>query len=550
MAPVSQVFKQDPKAIVHLRSQLLRKRLGLIFGAGISRDLAFPQWPALVTRIEQHKDVDATDIVSRCEAQSADTAPITRSLSTVTQMFFTRYREMIVTKKRYSLPLNFIQEQHIRTSWLKLIHSQLYKDADLGKRLTLIKSHPYLSRFEPLIKQAPLTVNYNFDDSLERMLYSNRKRGEKNKTRGYEVIDKPNAQFQKENSVIYHPNGYLPSTFEDGASPEVVFADDAFQDQLLSAANGRYLHLSNYLFANTCLLVGLSLNDATLQSLLRQNVVNNPGNIHYIVHFVPPGKPLDPDIRELIFNANFDSYNLYTLFLDSGGIAELAELISMDSDDFAMAVKRERRKYVYYVIGSVGAGKSTAASNFRSLITYEEWIDARRPGLAVPESELTPAEREELNEWVADQFMKKNFALGQCDEGIHLVDRCPLDPLTFGEATERAGKAEKLLATITSTSPAVEHGHIIYLECGEDEIRLRSTYKHKYWPRAKFRQLIKSIEEVYLPLGSLTRISTMGRSAGTVAKEIAKVIFLHIYDPVDVGEKLKEFAAPRPKVGS
>ena len=542
MAGVSEVFKQAPKAILHLRAQLQRQRFGLIFGAGISRDLKFPQWPGLVERLGAHPDIDAADVVQRCDAQSADTAPLTRSLSTITQMFFTRYRQRQIAAKGLIQPLSFVDEQGIRTAWLKLIHTELYKDIDIEARSGLIRSHPYLARFEAVIKRAPLTVTYNFDDSLERMLYLTRDENEKNTTRGYETIDRPTAQFQRETGVIYHPNGFLPSTFEDGASPQVVFSDDAFQDQLLSAATGRYLHLSNYLFANTCLLIGLSLNDATLQSLLRQNAVNSPGNIHYIVHFVPSNKPLDEDIRKLIFEANFESYNLYTLFLDSEGIAELAGLLSMNHRAFKMATKRERRKYVYYVIGSVGAGKSTAAGNFRSLTTYEEWIDARRPGLAVPESQLSPEEREELNEWVAEQFMKKNLALSECEEGIHLVDRCPLDPLTFGDPAERPVKARRLHESITSTAESVSQGHIIYLECDAREIELRSTFKHKYWGEQKYDELIQRIDEVYGSVAELTRVSTRGRSPEAVAKEIARVIFFSDYTEVDVGAKLCEFA--------
>ena len=59
------------------------------------------------------------------------------------------------------------------------------------------------------------------------------------RTRGFEVTYRPNAQFQNDKGIIYHPKGYLPFVFSDGASPEVVFSDDAFQDQLISAATGR-----------------------------------------------------------------------------------------------------------------------------------------------------------------------------------------------------------------------------------------------------------------------------------------------------------------------
>ena len=147
----------------------------------------------------------------------------------------------------------------------------------------------YLNAFTDIIKQSPLTVTYNFDDSLEQMLAFARSADESETTRGYEMVDRPNSQFRRSDSVIYHPNGCLPAVFENGASADVVFADDLFQDQLISAANGKYVHLSGHLFRNTCLLIGLSLEDSTLQSVLRQNAVQNPGNIHYIVQYTPAG---------------------------------------------------------------------------------------------------------------------------------------------------------------------------------------------------------------------------------------------------------------------
>ena len=163
-----------------------------------------------------------------------------------------------------------------------------------------------------------------------------------------------------------------------------MFSDEAFQDRLISAATGNYVHLSNYLFRNTCLLVGLSLEDTTLQNFLRQNAVSNPGHVHYICHYLNSDDELDTATRSLIFQSNFSSYNLYTLFLTATGIGALAKLISMGKDEFEMTFASKKKKFVYYVVGSVGAGKSAAVANFRSLLTYDEWIDERKPELCGP----------------------------------------------------------------------------------------------------------------------------------------------------------------------
>jgi len=532
-----------PKAVVHLRAQHHRKRLGLIFGSGASKDLGFPDWSELVERIAADPDVDAGALMERIKvSEASDKGQISKSLASLTHMLFSHFRDTRIAAGGLSGSINLLEEQRIKSDWLKIIHKQLYKDIDHRKRRRLIESHPYLTSFREIIKQSPLTVNYNFDDTVEQMLMHARSGDELLKTKGYEVTDRPNAQFQKDNSVVYHPNGFLPALFEDGSSTEVVFSDDAFQDQLINAATGKYLHLSNHLFRNTCILIGLSLEDTTLQSLLRQSAVTNPGHIHYIVHFLPKGANTDDETRRTIFRANFSSYNLYTLFLDANGIKNLAELILMDEDTFKLNNTESCRKFVYYLVGSIGAGKSTAASNFRNLITYDEWVDERLPKLAVPEKEVKSSEVEDIDKWVADQFTKKNMSLDKHQEGIHIIDRCPLDPLTFGPPTNRSTKAASLISSMKcGTNYAIQPGHVIYLDCDVSELRIRNSFKHKYWDDDSVKALIGSLDEVY---GGVQKsvVSTLGRSAADVAKEIARIIYLDDYAPVDIEAELLKFA--------
>ncbi|MEP7008104.1 MAG: SIR2 family protein [Sphingomonas bacterium] len=451
-----------------------------------------------------------------------------------------QFRDRQLAGRSPTAALTFLDEQQVKTTWLKLIHEELYRDCDRDLRIKKLKSHPYLPSFLEIIKTSPLTVNYNFDDSLEQLLLMNRTEAERERTRGFEVVDKPNVQFQHDSRVIYHPNGYLPTVFEDRPSPDVVFSDDSFQDQLISAATGKYIHLSNHLFRNTCLLIGLSLEDGTLQSMLRQNAVSNPGNIHYVVHFTPPGSSRDPEVEQAIFRANFESFALYTLFLNSAEIGSLARLIEMDKDTFDSRLGRHKAKYVYYLIGSVGAGKSTAAGNFRSLHTYDEWVDERKPELARPEAEVESDKMGGLNAWIAEQFRKKNIAIQATQEGIHIVDRSPLDPLTFGPPADRPKKATDLLNVITEENfRDIAPGHIIYLESMIDDLKIRNSLKHKYWDTQYLTELISNIEDVYGPLSKST-ICTRGRDATAVARAIARVIFIDEYKPTDIKAQLTQ----------
>jgi hypothetical protein len=528
----SNLMDNSARAIVHLRAQRHRKRLGLIFGAGASKALGFPGWEELVHRIANHEEVQAREVLDR----AGEIKP-PRSLAALTHMMFDHFRVRKLGGAGLDTSVPLLQEQRIKSDWLRIIHTELYRDVPktAEERKSSIEAHSYLKSFLDVIKASPLTVNYNFDDTIEKLLMFSRNQEEEDTTRGYETIDKPNAQFQKPAGVIYHPNGFLPSRFDDGASADLVFDSDGFQDQLISAANGRYVHLSNHLSRNTCLLIGLSLDDTTLQSMLRQNAVTSPGHIHYFVHFVPAGAPLSEETRKTVFDSNFTSYNLYTLFLDADGIRNLADLIRMSDSQF-VRFQPNSRKLVYYVVGSIGAGKSTAASNFRSLITYDEWIDERLPELARPQSAEDDASS--IDSWIAEQFRKKNYALSECKEGIHLVDRCPLDPLTF--PGDKQAKATNLLTTMTHESAmTIAQGHVIMLDCDLDELKHRNSLKHKYWDDDKLSNLINEIDLVYRDVPK-TVLCTRGRSIDEVAREIARIIFLADYKPVDIGAELQK----------
>ena len=537
------LVKELPRAIVHLRAQRRASRLGLIFGAGISIDLGYPKWRDLVKKIANRPEVGAARIWQRLEAKGAAGRPVTRSLASVTQMLFSQFRARRIAEIGLGPSLTFVEELGIKTEWLRMVHAELYAGMNRATREERLRKHPYLNAFLPIIKESQLTVTYNFDDSLELMLSLARTPDEMLRTRGYEVIDSPNLQFRHENAGIYHPNGYLPEGFNDGTSADVVFSDDSFQDQLLTAANGGYLHLTNHLNRNTCLLVGLSLEDSTLQSMLRQNAVRNPGHIHYAVHYTDDDDEHDEEAERAIFTANFESFGVYTLFLTAKQIRALADLIRMDEPAFASLYAKHRPKFVYYLIGSVGAGKSTAAANFRNLITYDEWIDERLEDLAKPEADVSIEKVDPMNEWIAEQFRKKNFALAGCAEGIHIVDRAPLDPLTFGPEEDRPKKAKSLVDTITDdgTRPIVG-GHIIELKAPVEELHIRNCLKHKDWPDHELERLMAEIGTIY---GSLKRseVCTSGRSATAVAKEVARIIFIEKYEPVDIQAELTKYAA-------
>lgn len=399
-----------------------------------------------------------------------------------------------------------------------------------------------MKEFTDIIKKMPMTVTYNFDDILQYLVLGSLNTDKKEEGRGYETVVGERPQIRRSKGVIYHPNGIVSFQFKNGTSRSITFSDESFADQLIDSTAGRYDTLNNFFANTTCLFVGLSLDDPTLRHQLRQNACTNPGHYHYYISYLKKGKSIDEDLKKLIFESNFKVYNLITLFLDDSGIHSLALLIEKDEDNFQQLCERQGvpAKYCYYLVGAIGVGKSTTNSHLKSVYTYDEWLDIPPPDMFRRDEDLTPQERRKVNRWTAGQFYKKNFLLGKKHEGIHVVDRSPLDPLTFGKLEHRPGKAKNLLKTICPRADkSIQKGHVIYLRGAEKEIIYRLLNKHKDWKKEDIEDFQKYIEEIYA-FPEKTIIDTSNRSIEEVVHEVAKVIFWFEYAPSDIAAKLKE----------
>jgi SIR2-like domain len=272
-----QLLTCQARAIVHMRQQIALNRFGLCLGAGVSKDFGFPMWGELIARIAHDPAVDGAELIGPRAAPSQ---------SSRTQVLYQRFRSRHLTGTTEAL-MSADQQRDTRQAWTELVHPCLYQGITTDDQAL---THPYLTEFLPIIRNAPLTVNYNFDDSLERLLSATRTGKEKHEGRGFETSWRPSTQFRSTRSVIYHPNGFLPLRLVEGFSEHLVFSEDSFADQLIASMAGHYSILLSHLSRTTCLLLGLSLEDATFKHLLRQNARQNPGHYHYYVAYVDDKK--------------------------------------------------------------------------------------------------------------------------------------------------------------------------------------------------------------------------------------------------------------------
>jgi hypothetical protein len=525
------ILKKYCKYIVHMRQQYRSQHLGLIFGAGASIGLGFPNWIQLVKEIMVNDEIKDLSF-SYDEGKDA--------ISNAQRLFQTYKAKQLANCSDENKEYNRI-EMIVRSGWQKIVHSALYKNiaSDINKS---VPENHFLRTYIEIIKKLPMIVNYNFDDTIQRMLASIRTSEEKEMTRGYSTIWNADVYMYPKRSVIYHPNGFLPYSIHEHPSEQLVFLEESFADQLIESLHGRYNVLSNYFTHNTCLLIGLSLNDPTLKNTLRNHSLNFPGNYHYYVHHLENDEQIENEYA--IIDTNFEVYNLVTLFLTEEDVNILGKLITMGDDEFQEMAEEFGlyNSYKYIIVGSVSVGKSTAMSHFRSISTQDEWLDSMPEEMAKDPNKVDEDRIKIIDEWIAEQWGKKNYKLLNIKDGIHLIDRGPLDAFAFTSKGEWKNKA---VLTKNAISPGKAKRELcsacILLLTGDPEtMASRALATHRDTDADKLKQQQDLLKYIYTENGGCTKVlDTKNKGKSQVAKEIARMIYLEDYEEAPLNEWLE-----------
>lgn len=529
----TKLLRDHTRQIVHLRQQKDKKQFGLVFGAGIGTDLGFPSWNHLLERIAKHPEIKGRAILKRWASSTA-----------LAQQLFQHYKSKSIASQPADLPSSMV-EMKIRAGWRSIVHQCLYQGIP-PTISQLLKKDRYLESLVPLIKASPLTVTYNFDDTLQRLLEKHSKPDEK----GSATYWSGNVQLNaRQGSVIYHPNGFLPYKVAERPSDHLVFLEDSFVDQLIDSMSGQYASLATHISRTTCLFVGLSLSDPGLKHLLRQSAKAFPGHYHYYISFVADPKRANPELQRIEAEANFDVYNLITLHLTANEINALATLLAVEDSQFEVRAEEVSncQSFRYYIVGSVSAGKSTTVSCFRSVVTQDEWVAERAKGMEKAPHLLSTAEKRRIDKWVAEQVSVKNTRLAKTSKsGIHVIDRAPLDAFAFTPDGAWKSKAKLLKTTIRSgdAKRTIVEGHVIFLYGTPEIMAERAISLHKQVTAASLKDQQEKLFKIYSglePLGGFTKIDTRGRTSNDVIKQVAQVIFQKPYVSSNLHERLVHF---------
>jgi hypothetical protein len=527
------VLGKYTKAIVHMRKRLKEYKFSLVLGAGVSKDFGIPDWKTLIKNIAEDRQVSGLRLLEKTK---------TRPQTSKTQVLFHYFAAKLNSRRRGKN----LSQGEIKNEWRNIVRKHLYKKNMQVDDIT--KKHPYIREFVDIIKDTPMTVNYNFDDYIEQILQK-----ESTDTRDFETVWNPQLQTKRSKCVIYHPNGFLPKHKMERQSEGLVFCEDEFADQLIETMAGRYASLLHQYSQNTCLFIGLSLEDITLKHLLRQSAKLNPGNYHYYVAHMRDNSSISKRHRKAIYEANFNLYNLITMFLTNNEIKELGYLLNFQKLDRTKFIDKARADkinvlYCYYIVGAIGAGKSSVISYYRSLHTHDEWPDFRIQELGKDWEKLSNKQRNKVDKWIVNQFKKKNKVLHDAPDGLHIIDRAPLDPLAFTIKRRRSQKARFLLREIHESDGGarIQAGHVILLSNDTKVLQERARANGKEYQVDKLDKMQKTLEKIYKS-PKLSIVDTKGKSLERVVKEIGGIIQNPGYEEFNLHRRLLAIKGGRHK---
>lgn len=223
-------WKSRKNVTRHLAGQLLNGRLSLFLGAGVSVPFGLPCWDELVSRLHKSTRLRPDKSVS-----------------------IQRQVEIIREKRFPGKTKEFLAE----------VSRALYRnvDADPWK----LRTNGTLAAIAALVGTSirghvGSVITFNYDDLLETLLEY------------YGLV--VNGVFQENHWAsnadvkVYHPHGHLPLRKGIQASADIVLDQASYSTVVGRDANSWRQEVVTILRTNTCLFVGLSGDDASLDSLI------------------------------------------------------------------------------------------------------------------------------------------------------------------------------------------------------------------------------------------------------------------------------------------
>lgn len=249
------------------------KKTTLLIGAGVSCSANLPSWNELIsglfitylinTNYENKNIIDMklNDFIS--------------SIKEINKNFSEKHLKSALLSARYLRKGLASDNKENSNDFIDLLRKNLYKSNQprCSKLIEIIGQLCLPSRTGAKIHSI---INYNFDDLLEQHF-------EKNNLK-YKPIYYQNATYTNEELPIYHAHGFIPeksNNYNNLDLIEMVFSEEGYHRMYSNPYHWSNLVQLANLRDNTCIMIGLSMDDPNLRRLLDISQNGNPNANHY-----------------------------------------------------------------------------------------------------------------------------------------------------------------------------------------------------------------------------------------------------------------------------
>lgn len=224
------LWEDESNIIDYMALQLIKGKLALVLGAGISSPFGLPDWPTLIERLYSAKS-DVPDPELSLEEQA--------------EYFRSTYFEGDDSGFK-----EIVQEVLYRDSTHDFVELHSNKTIAAIGALVMASFRGNVSRL----------ITLNFDNLLEIYL----------QYYGYVVSSIYNEKHwnKKSDVSIFHPHGLLPVVGTGEFSKKIVFDQESYLQVIGNKDNLWFQKVTTILRSHTCIFIGLSGNDQNLKQLL------------------------------------------------------------------------------------------------------------------------------------------------------------------------------------------------------------------------------------------------------------------------------------------
>jgi hypothetical protein len=258
-------YKQKKSLIANLKDSYKNNDLVLFMGAGLSMDAGILKWNDLLSELW-------TKMISK--KMQEHNVSLNQYEEKRLKSYFDNFEKWSALLQARYLRIG-LEDEFVNT-----LGEVLYKNIEsdefgISKLLTSVSKLCMPPRNGYGVRGV---VTYNFDDLIE---YNLEKQGIKFKSI-YRETDFPDIN----ELGVYHVHGYLPRNFENHeieSDQLITFSEEAYHSLFMDPYSWSNITQLNFLRENTCLLIGLSLQDPNIRRLLDIAFRKNHSIRHYAI---------------------------------------------------------------------------------------------------------------------------------------------------------------------------------------------------------------------------------------------------------------------------